>query len=244
MDHHAAESHCREVSLKAAHRVAARCHLRRGSDSLAGSDPAHPLSPVGEGILPTHAEFALVGHEVLVAPQAPAAVWINGRAVTDRMPVRDGDCLVLGKTPFQVFLGECRDCGTTTDDDALRFGLEEHPAPIIVGRLRNCHLTIDSPLVSREHARLRLQPEGVWLEDLRSTNGTFVNGSAVTAPVRLTPGDHVAFATFVYRFSGTALLPLIADGRVRIEARDLSKTVTDRTTRQPRRLLDGVDLVI
>ena len=43
---------------------------------------------------------------------------------------------------------------------------------------------------SGQHARLEPRTDGIWVEDLRSTNGTFVNGERVTAQ-RLQVGDVV-----------------------------------------------------
>jgi pSer/pThr/pTyr-binding forkhead associated (FHA) protein len=49
-----------------------------------------------------------------------------------------------------------------------------------VGRAPRADFVVDAPLVSRLHCRLTLQPEGLLVEDLESTNGTFVNGERVT----------------------------------------------------------------
>ena len=42
---------------------------------------------------------------------------------------------------------------------------------------------------SSEHARIEPRRDGVWLEDVGSTNGTYLNGTRLTHPKRLTPGD-------------------------------------------------------
>ena len=44
---------------------------------------------------------------------------------------------------------------------------------------------------SARHARIEPRRDGVWVHDLRSTNGTFVNGAQIDRPRRLTPGDIV-----------------------------------------------------
>ena len=49
-----------------------------------------------------------------------------------------------------------------------------------VGRAPRADFVVDAPLVSRLHCRLTLQPDGLLVEDLESTNGTFVNGERVT----------------------------------------------------------------
>lgn len=43
--------------------------------------------------------------------------------------------------------------------------------------------------VSAEHARVEARADGIWIEDLGSTNGTFVNGARVTTPRKLGAGD-------------------------------------------------------
>ena len=48
-----------------------------------------------------------------------------------------------------------------------------------VGRAPRADFVVDVPLVSRLHCRLTLQPDGLLVEDLGSTNGTFVNGERV-----------------------------------------------------------------
>ena len=48
-----------------------------------------------------------------------------------------------------------------------------------IGRAPRADFVVDAPLVSRLHCRLTLQDDGVLVEDLESTNGTFVNGRRV-----------------------------------------------------------------
>lgn len=54
-----------------------------------------------------------------------------------------------------------------------------------------CDVAVGRPAVSGRHCRLTAVPGGYLLEDLGSTNGTFVNGQRVTAPVRVTRADAV-----------------------------------------------------
>lgn len=62
---------------------------------------------------------------------------------------------------------------------------------IIIGRDPTSDLTIASPAVSRRHARIRREGEGYTLEDLGSSNGTFLNDQKLTAPQRLKSGDQI-----------------------------------------------------
>ena len=60
---------------------------------------------------------------------------------------------------------------------------------LFIGRDISNDVVIADADISRKHARLVLQGEGYLLEDLGSTNGTFLNGERLTAPQTLQPGD-------------------------------------------------------
>ena len=60
-----------------------------------------------------------------------------------------------------------------------------------MGREQGCDFKLDDQAVSSQHARLSFRQQQWWLEDLASTNGTFLNGEEVTAPVVITDGDEV-----------------------------------------------------
>ena len=65
---------------------------------------------------------------------------------------------------------------------------------------------IDSPTVSRRHARITVSPTGALLEDLGSKNGTFLLGEPVATPHSLADGDEIRVGSVVLRFrraSGT-----------------------------------------
>ena len=62
-----------------------------------------------------------------------------------------------------------------------------------VGRDEILEIPLDDPTVSRRHSRLRVSEGGVMVLDLRSTNGTFLNGQSIKRELA-TPGDRVWFA--------------------------------------------------
>lgn len=63
----------------------------------------------------------------------------------------------------------------------------------LLGRDVTNDIVLADAEVSRQHARLTRTPGGYVLEDLGSTNGTFVNGERLIAPRVLNPGDLVGF---------------------------------------------------
>ena len=105
---------------------------------------------------------------VLIAPGEAAALGLS----TPRLRAR----LVVVESP------------------ALGIG-EEIPvdsAPVLIGRGGQNDVPLDGDdFTSANHARFEARRDGVWVEDLGSTNGTFVNGARVTTPRRLGKGDVV-----------------------------------------------------
>jgi hypothetical protein len=83
------------------------------------------------------------------------------------------------------------------------FGLEGDQ--LIIGRDVTSSIAISDAEVSRKHARLTFQGGKYVIEDLGSTNGTFVNGQRLTGPVVLKPGDLVALGEqIVLMYEGLA----------------------------------------
>ena len=70
--------------------------------------------------------------------------------------------------------------------------------PLIIGRSPQAGVVINDPNVSRQHAEVWRTAEGVAIRDLRSTNGTFVNGHRIDA-VSLSPRDDVAVGQLHFR---------------------------------------------
>lgn len=63
---------------------------------------------------------------------------------------------------------------------------------ISIGRDPTCNVCFNDNTVSAQHARLEFRHSQWWLEDLQSTNGTFVNGVKITQPIVVTTGDEVS----------------------------------------------------
>jgi DNA-binding winged helix-turn-helix (wHTH) protein len=70
----------------------------------------------------------------------------------------------------------------------------------ILGRDAECTLVIDATTVSRRHARITVSHDAASIEDLESTNGTFVNKNPAKVPIALKDGDEVALGTAAMRF--------------------------------------------
>lgn len=80
----------------------------------------------------------------------------------------------------------------------LRFLLHEIDLPkgeVMIGRSASCQLTVDDPLISRNHAVLMLTDEGATIEDLGSRNGVRVNGKPISGVEPLADGSRLKLGT-------------------------------------------------
>ena len=114
-------------------------------------------------------DLRLPQESMILAPQQAAALIAQptarelGRLVVLASPVLEkGDVLTLDSHPLTVGRGANNDVPLPADEYA-----------------------------SSRHARFEPRHDGIWIEDIGSTNGTFVNGIRLTRERRLTPGDIV-----------------------------------------------------
>lgn len=113
----------------------------------------------------------------MLAPQQAAAAGLGPRA-------RTGILVVLSSPALK------EDMERTLDS-----------SPVTLGRAPDNDLNLDADeFASSHHARIEPRRDGVWVEDLGSTNGTFVNGVKLTRPRKLTPGDIVRVGETDLRF--------------------------------------------
>ena len=109
---------------------------------------------------------------------APQESIVLGAAEADALRAR----YAQPKARFLVLAGPGLEHGSTV----------EVVQSAVVGRAPGSGVPIDGDeFASAQHARIDAGSDGVWIQDLGSTNGTFVNGARVTSKRLLQPGDVV-----------------------------------------------------
>ena len=107
---------------------------------------------------------------MILTPSAAAAAGLGSAAARSRRPVH----LVVQRSPSL-------ETGAVFPVDS---------APITVGRGGQNDLVLDGDeFASARHARIEARGDGAWVQDLDSTNGTFLNGARVVGAERMSPGD-------------------------------------------------------
>lgn len=80
--------------------------------------------------------------------------------------------------------------------------------PLSIGRaVDELGFRLQDPRISRKHAVIEMTEQGLRLTDLGSSNGTFLNGVAITEPVELNVGDQVTFDRIPFRVRRSLNVP-------------------------------------
>jgi hypothetical protein len=69
----------------------------------------------------------------------------------------------------------------------------------IIGRDRRATIPVEHSFVSSEHSQISWEGGQWWASDLRSTNGTYVNGAKINVSTALRPGDQIQVGDIVFR---------------------------------------------
>ncbi len=76
---------------------------------------------------------------------------------------------------------------------------------IVLGRHPTCQIVLDNAAVSRHHAQILESHGTYYLEDLRSRNGTQLNGESIRGRIELTDGDQVKLCDYVFQFLASSV---------------------------------------
>ena len=106
-------------------------------------------------------------------------------------------------------------------------------------------IELDAPMVSRVHAEVSITPAGVYIKDMGSSNGTFVNGKRITKRTLVLPDDEVSLGSYRLHLSpGQEVRVKSYDGPLTLQAKGVQVVVEDRETGAPKTLIENVSLTI
>ena len=107
----------------------------------------------------------------------------------------------------------CTHCGVRLSKDSpvlahlvamnANAGLQDYSlstSSLRIGRRESNDIVIDEEHVSEQHANILYEEGQFWIEDLRSTNGTYVNGKCIEDKVALKNEDLIKIGTMIFKF--------------------------------------------
>lgn len=114
-----------------------------------------------------------------------------------------------------------------------------------IGRGEECNIRLDGLLISNHHAAVVNARSNLTIEDLNSTNGTYVNGARITGRKPIRPEDVIQIGPFVLRVHPQRGITVFdTRAKTRIDVFQVTKEVANRSGPGKVRLLDEVCLSI
>jgi len=193
-----------------------------------GSDPMSNIVLDRPGVLPQHCQLHVTPSGVMLDVPHGTTVSVNGRQVDGLIALRPGDSVAFDRVEARLASIDAAavvrnakvggrvpesandDPGATAVRPVMpRYALRGVSGEAFgrtyaihgvtsVGRAPECDLRLDEAGMSRMHARLLPTDDGLLLEDIGSTNGSFINGKRVLrGDVRV--GDEIGFDTLRFR---------------------------------------------
>ena len=206
------------------------------------------------GVEPVHAQIVVVGEAVsLVRKCESGVISVNGADITQEKLLSIGDKIALGEATFTVIdlkKESAQAKAQTAENTALRPAINPQDAKgiaswnlrplnttltsvsfyslqgtMLLGRSKECDISIPATHLSRKHAKFSVLAGNLTVEDLGSSNGTFVNGARVER-VKLTHGDEVSFDTLRFRVESTREADDVTTLRPALDETQIRQAVT------------------
>jgi ABC transport system ATP-binding/permease protein len=186
----------------------------------------HPTNQLVIDVPTVSAEHALIEYQAgcyrIIDRGSRNGTFVNGQRIT-AVDLNDGDLIRLGEMGDSAVTLTFRGGQAPQATSLEQIDLAAYDS-LLIGRAPDCDLTLDSPLVSRHHARLERSGPTHNLIDLGSTNGTFVNSRRIDR-MELHPGDSVQLGPYRFTYQPGAISQVISAQRGRLDALHLTRRV-------------------
>lgn len=179
-----------------------------------GSDPGCDIQVKSEGVKGRHAELHVDGDNIALHDLVGSTLLkLNGQPTVKITTLKSGDVLSLGNQEFEVIdpktvkkVSAQPRAGTPEWSlKALNTALADKHYKLIgsqtLGRSQDCDVSLGVVHLSRKHARITVTDNGLKIEDLNSSNGTYINGKKITQAMAYA-GDELSFDTLKFRVIG------------------------------------------
>jgi RND superfamily putative drug exporter len=203
-----------------------------GRDFVVGREEACQLVLPDPTVSARHASFAVLanGETMVTDLGSRNGTFVNGRQVYEPVELRGGERLRCGDAVLSFMAPERRG-GTVVAPAGIWLTIDSGPQRgktlkvtgerFVIGREEGADLVLEDPLVSREHATLRVIGDGIAvLTDLGSSNGTFVEGRRIDAPVQIDGQERIRIGGVELHVGEEQLAP-------RVERTLVGRTVAD-----------------
>ena len=205
---------------------------------VVGRDPARcKMVMEHASVSAAHAQFSIKEGRVELTDKSANGTFVNGIRIKTA-ELHDGDYITFGR-----YSGKSLIFRSGLEPELKMENIDLNKEHLVIGRDPSCDVVIAHPVVSKKHAEIIKQNGKSLIVDLGSVNGTFVNGIRVKRH-ELQELDRVVIGPSELHFKGGSLTHVPDRRVVRLDSVHLNFQVTDRSTGQPKLLLDDLSLVV
>ena len=179
------------------------------------------------------------GYKLVVLAEARNPVFFEGRPLDGSRILKHGDILRIGGQDPGMLVTLTYDAPAEASQQLERDIVFGEKTLIQIGRDPGNDVVLPSPSVSRFHAQVQRVGQRYRVEDLRSSNGTFVNGQRIEGQVWLKPDDTIKIGQFRFVVGKDQLAQFDDSRGMRVEAVGLNKWV-----RQDLNILQNISVAI
>ena len=203
-----------------------------------GRDPSRcALVLEHQSVSGEHAEFRPEDGKMVLTDRSTNGTFVNGLRVKTA-DLHDGDYITFGR-----YSGKSLIFRTGLEPELKVETIDLAKDRITIGRDASNDVAINHPTVSNRHAEIVKQNGKVFIADLGSTNGTYVNGIKIKRH-QLQELDRIVVGPAELHFSGASLSHAPGGAVVRLDVQEVSFQVPDQSTGKPKLLLDDISLVV
>lgn len=176
------------------------------------------LTLTGKGIAAHHVEVGVSLDQLTLKNLADGKnVWVNGAPVAAEQALDAGDTLRIGSQELEVVDPKRDTKGSPTvvrTEQSTGWALKSNHSALsnrvfaiktvsVIGRSSECDISLAASHLSRRHAKMFVKDGQLYIKDLDSSNGTFLNGKRITE-AKVKRGDELRFDALCFGVIGPA----------------------------------------
>lgn len=218
--------------------VQARVRTESGDSLTIGREPENDIVLPFPMVSSTHAKLTRTPQGAVIEDLGSSnGTFLNSpdNRITSAK-ITGQDILFFGsmRVPAARLFSQRQQVGSQSQNN-ISFTGEE----MTIGRDPSCDQVLEYPMISQRHAKIIRKPQGTFVQDLGSANGTFVNGRRINRPTLISPGDAIGLGSYEFRLTDQGTFEKRDyRGNVTIEASKVSIEVPGK------KLLNDISLTI
>ncbi len=178
-----------------------------------GSGAENQYAVHSPGISDIHAGLEVNGDDVVLFNIAGGdLVQVNDTPLQKSAALKPGDLFRVGEREFEILDPKKNHQPKIKTESLVSWALKANNTALakksfpleathVLGRSNECDICLNVVHLSRKHAKIEVHDDGLHIEDLESSNGTFVNGRRVKKAI-VRAGDEIAFDTLRFQVIG------------------------------------------